>query len=146
MKDDFTHLLRIRYSECDAQKVVFNGKYVEYIDIAVTEFMRSIWGNYNEILEMGIDNQVVSLNINWKSPAYFDEIIAIKIQTIHIGSTSYALQVNFVNHTNGAEIAKAEVTYVMVHAEEHTKLKIPDNLKSKLGIGAPGVISNHAGV
>ena len=50
MRDEFCHLLRVRYSECDAQKVVFNGRYVDYIDIAVTEFMRVIWGNYNDIL------------------------------------------------------------------------------------------------
>ncbi len=51
MEDDFTHLLRVRYSECDAQKVVFNAKFVEYIDVAVTEFMRYVWGGYNTLLE-----------------------------------------------------------------------------------------------
>ena len=38
----FRYYLRVRYSECDAQKVVFNGRYGEYVDLAVTEYMRAI--------------------------------------------------------------------------------------------------------
>jgi acyl-CoA thioester hydrolase len=37
----FRYYLRVRYSECDAQKIVFNARYGEYVDLAVSEFMRS---------------------------------------------------------------------------------------------------------
>ena len=74
MKPAFTFLLRVRYSECDAQKVVFNARYAEYVDIAATEFMRAIWGGYDHLLERGIDFQVVNLNINWLASAHFDEV------------------------------------------------------------------------
>ena len=46
MTNDFCYLLRVRYSECDAQKVVFNGRYSDYVDIAAGEFTRAIWGDY----------------------------------------------------------------------------------------------------
>jgi len=119
MRDEFCHLLRVRYSECDAQKVVFNGRYVDYIDIAVTEFMRVIWGNYNDILSKGIDSQVVKLSINWKASAHFDDVIAITVKSIRIGSSSYTLQVDFYNHKDAVNIASAEITYVMVSVGEH---------------------------
>ena len=36
VEDQFTLLLRVRYGECDAQEVVFNARYADYIDIAMT--------------------------------------------------------------------------------------------------------------
>ena len=38
----FRYFLRVRYSECDAQKVVFNARYGDYIDLAVLEFLKAI--------------------------------------------------------------------------------------------------------
>ena len=146
MRDEFCHLLRVRYSECDAQKVVFNGRYVDYIDIAVTEFMRVIWGNYNDILSSGIDNQVVKLSINWKAPAHFDEIIAITVKPIRIGSSSYALQVDFYNYESSEHLASAEIIYVMVSVIQHIKMEIPQDMRKQLEGGAPGIKIDHAGL
>jgi acyl-CoA thioesterase FadM len=40
----FRYLLRVRYGECDAQKIVYNARYGDYVDLAATEFLRAIWG------------------------------------------------------------------------------------------------------
>jgi hypothetical protein len=37
----FRYYLRVRYIECDAQKVVFNSRYSEYVDVSMTEFLRA---------------------------------------------------------------------------------------------------------
>jgi len=143
---NFTHLLRVRYSECDAQKIVFNGKYAEFVDIAATEFTRAVWGHYNDILAMGVDSQVVNLNISWKAPSTFDNVLAIEVSADHIGNSSYTLAFNISNFETGVEIASADIVYVMVSATEFSKMAIPTDLKQKLAQGAPGVIVNHAGV
>jgi len=145
MNNDFCYLLRVRYSECDAQKVVFNGRYVDYIDIAVTEFMRVIWGNYDDILSNGIDNQVVNLSINWKAPAHFDEIIAITVKPIRIGTSSYSLQVDFYNYESSKILASAEIIYVMVSVTQHKKMEIPQDMRKQLEEGAHGIKIDHAG-
>lgn len=142
---DFTHLLRVRYSECDTQKIVFNGKYAEFVDIAATEFTRAVWGHYNDILAMGVDSQVVNLTISWQAPSTFDDVLAIEVKAGHIGNSSYTLAFNIVNHVSGTQIATAEIVYVMVSATEFSKMSIPSDLKKKLIDGAPGVVVNHAG-
>ena len=65
MLDPFKVLVRIRYSDCDAQGVMFNARYSEYVDVAVTEFYRQAFGSYQNMLDMGLDSQVVSLLIEW---------------------------------------------------------------------------------
>lgn len=141
----FTQLLRVRYAECDAQEVVFNARYVEYVDVAFTEFTRVIWGGYDKLIESGIDSQVVSMKVDWKSSAKFDDVIAIQVECDHIGNTSYAMTFSMHNHTTGQAIAEARGVYVMVSAKEHAKCTIPDDLRDSLKAGAPGVVVNHAG-
>ncbi len=142
---DFTHLLRVRYSDCDAQKIVFNGKYAEFIDVAATEFTRHTWGPYNEVLAMGIDSQVVNLNISWKASSSFDDVLAIRVKAGHIGNTSYRLDFAITQFSTQELVATADIVYVMVSAAEFTKTPIPENLKQKLERGAPGVVVDHAG-
>jgi acyl-CoA thioester hydrolase len=145
MNNEFCYLLRVRYSECDAQKVVFNGRYVDYIDVAVAEFMRVIWGNYNDILSKDIDNQVVKLTIDWEAPAHFDEIVAITVKAVRAGSSSYSLQLNFYNYENHKKLASAEIIYAMVSAAKHVKMEIPQNMRKKLEEGATGIHIDHSG-
>jgi acyl-CoA thioester hydrolase len=143
---NFTHLLRVRYSECDSQKIVFNGKYAEFVDIAATEYSRAVWGNYNDVLAMGVDSQVVNLNISWKAPSTFDDVLAIEVNTGKVGNSSYTFEFEIRNYLTGIMIASAQVIYVMVDATEFTKMRIPDDLRQKLEQGAPTVIVNHAGI
>ena len=146
MNNDFCYLLRVRYAECDAQKVVFNGRYVDYIDIAFNEFVRAVWGNYDDLLAGGIDNQVVNLSVTWKAPAHFDEVVAVTVRPGRIGNTSYTLEIGFYNYETGEEIASGEIVYVMVGVEEHRKMTIPDGMRAALEKGASGVVVDHAGV
>ena len=146
MTQPFTHLLRVRYADCDAQSIVFNGKYVEYIDVAATEFIRVVWGGFNGLFTRGLDQQVVNVNVTWKSPAVFDDVVAISVESTHIGNTSYTLKLVFSNYGTDAAIATAEIVYVMISTEKHGKTAIPDDLKEALENGAPDVVVDHAGV
>ena len=145
MNDEFCYLLRVRYAECDAQKVVFNGRYVDYIDIAFTEFARVVWGDYNDLLSEGMDSQVVSISMDWKAPAHFDDIIAVRLKPVGIGTTSYTLQADFYNYESSKLLASAKIVYVMVRVAEHVKMRIPEDMRRQLEKGASGVTVDHAG-
>lgn len=145
MSTPFTQLLRVRYAECDAQQVVFNARYVEYVDVAFTEFTRAVWGGYDKILERGLDSQVVSMSVDWVSSATFDDVLAIAVECDHIGNTSYAMTFDIRLRDSGQKIAKARAVYVMVSAKEQQKCAIPEDYKQSLRAGASGVVSDHAG-
>lgn len=146
MTNDFTYLLRVRYAECDAQKVVFNGRYSDYVDIAINEYFRSLWGDYNDLLARGIDNQVVSFSINWSAPAHFDEVLAARVKTKKIGNSSFTLQVDFYHYESGRFLSSADIVYVMVTVDSHQKMTVPPEMREALENGVPGVTINHAGV
>ena len=41
MSQRFRYYVRVRYQDCDAQHVVFNARYGDYIDLACFEFLRA---------------------------------------------------------------------------------------------------------
>ncbi|MFW8590782.1 acyl-CoA thioesterase [Glaciecola sp. 2405UD65-10] len=143
--EPFELLIRVRYSECDAQSVVFNARYADYADLASTEFMREVMGGYQHILDMGFDNQVVSMHIDWQSSAKFDDILSLKTRVIKAGNSSFCMQVDMFEFTTGRAIATAQIVYVMVDAKLFKKLPIPLSLKESLLAGAPSVQVNLAG-
>ncbi len=147
MNDDYTFrlLMRVRYCECDAQQVVFNGRYADYADIAATEFIRVAAGGFQTLLEQGIDNQVVSLKIDWQSSAKFDDVLALDVNVGHIGNTSYSLCTNIFDYSTGRPVATITVVYVVVDTEQYQKMAIPNSLKQKLNTPLNRVLCDQAG-
>lgn len=145
MSNDFSLLIRVRYSECDTQGVVFNARYGDYVDIAATEYFRVIFGGYQNILKAGFDNQVVNLTINWRSSAQFDDVLNIRVNTAKIGTSSFTLNMLISNHNTQQTVAEAQITYVMVDSKNYQKTPIPDMIKSKLENAGKGGVINQAG-
>jgi acyl-CoA thioester hydrolase len=145
MTAPFTVLLRVRYGECDAQGVVFNARYGDYADVALTEFFRVVVGPWQLLLDKGLDAQVVRMATDWTAPARYDEVLALAVETVHVGTTSYAIRVTMTEAGSGRAIALTELVYVLVEAGRHVKTPVPDWLRRPLLAGAPGRVVDLAG-
>ncbi|HYM33822.1 MAG TPA: thioesterase family protein [Steroidobacteraceae bacterium] len=140
----FRYYLRVRYGECDTQRVVFNARYGDYVDLAVTEFTRAI-GLYSTGLFADFDYQLVKQTTEWKAPARCDDVLEISVQTKHVGNTSFTINVEFCVAGSDKVIATTETIYVNVEPKQLSKLVIPDKIREALTRGAPGVQVDHAG-
>lgn len=143
--DPFQYRLRVRYAECDAQGVVFNARYADYVDLAINEYIRTLFGDYQRLLERDLDIQVVSMTLNWKAPAKFDDVLCVDVQPGRLGNSSFTLSLGFRDYAAGHDIADVSVTYVMVVPSRGGKTPIPGDLREKLEAGAPGACISHAG-
>ncbi|MBW0148438.1 acyl-CoA thioesterase [Marinobacter arenosus] len=141
----FRFRFRVRYGECDAQSVVFNARYGDFVDIAVNEYIRTLFGDYQRLLDQDLDIQVVSLTVNWKAPAKFDDVLEARIRAGRIGNTSFTLHLEFHRYGDGVLIADADITYVMIQPSQMAKVSIPETIRALLEAGAPGVLISHAG-
>lgn len=144
MSDRFRYYVRVRYGECDAQKVVFNARYADYVDLSTTEFLRAL--GFGEALISGtFDYQLVKLTIEWKAPARFDQVLELTCYSKHLGNTSFTVATEFRIAGREAVLAVAETVYVLVEAHTLRKKPLPADLRAALQAGAPGAITDHAG-
>lgn len=145
MTQPFRYRLRVRYNECDAQKVVFNARYADYVDLAMTELMRALGHDYTALLARGLDNQVVKLTLEWQGPARFDDVIESRVRTLRVGNTSFVLEQEMVRVGDGAPLCRAQAVYVMMTTEPFEKTRVPDDLRAALEEGAPDVLIDQSG-
>jgi acyl-CoA thioester hydrolase len=139
----FRYYLRVRYIECDAQKVVFNSRYGEYVDVAINEFLRAI-GVLPEFIEGRLDFQLVKQTVEWKAPARFDQVLELSIAATRLGTTSFTVGTTFRIAGQERVIVTVDTVYVLVDAGTLTKLPLPDALRAALQQGAAGRVTDHA--
>ena len=144
MADRFRFYLRVRYGECDAQKVVFNARYGDYVDLATTEFLR-VLGYGEELFSGELDFQLVKQTFEWKAPARFDQVLEISVWAKHVGNTSFIVAAEFRIAGDGRVIVTAETVYVLVKQHTLAKTPIPPELRAAMERGAPGIVTDHAG-
>src|ERR1041384_3926501 len=94
MTRPFRYYLRVRYIEWDAQKVVFNSRYSEYVDVSINEFLRAT-GMLPAFVDGHLDFQLVKQTIEWKAPARFDQVLEISVFAKGLGNTSFTLAAEF---------------------------------------------------
>jgi len=144
MTDRFRYYLRVRYGECDAQRVVFNARYADYVDLSTTEFCRAL-GFGDALISGALDFQLVKLTIEWKAPARFDQTLELSVHAKHLGNTSFTIATEFRIAGKEAIIATAETVYVVVDAHTLRKMPLAADFREALSRGAPGVTTDHAG-
>ena len=143
MATPFRYYLRVRYAECDAQKVVFNSRYAEYMDVAINELFRAL-GFSAAMIAGELDFQLVKQTTEWKAPARFDDVLEVRVAATRLGTTSFTLFAEFRIAGDDAVIATIETVYVLVDAETLRKTPLSDQLRAALERGAPGVVTDHA--
>lgn len=127
----FRHSLRVRYSECDLQGIVFNANYLTYVDDALTELWRAaVPGGYTGMVGSGVDLVVGEANIRYLAPARVDEVLDMDATVARLGTTGLTLEVAI--SCEGRELAQVTMRYVFVAAKEGGKLPIPDVVRAAL--------------
>jgi len=127
----FSHELRVRYGECDAQGIVFNANFLAYVDVVLTEIWRAAFGSYDALLATGVDTVVGEANMRFRAPGRFDDVLTIEAGFDGLGTTSTTLNLWF---RRGDELlCDADIRYVFVDLENWEKCPIPDDAREKLG-------------
>ncbi len=70
--------IRVRYGETDQMGFVYYGFYAQYYEIGRVELLRSLGISYKEIENLGYALPVVSMQINYKAPALYDDLLTVR--------------------------------------------------------------------
>jgi acyl-CoA thioester hydrolase len=107
--------VRVRYSETDQMGVVYHGNYAQYFEMGRVEWLRNLGISYKQMEEDGIMLPVVSLNINYKKPARYDNLLRVK--TIFKSQTTVKIEFDYEIYNEEDElltIAKSILVFVNI--------------------------------
>ena len=125
---------RVRWMECDAQGIVFNGAYMGYLEIAQAEYFRNLGFSIYKIAQEGyFDSAVVKATIEFKAPARVDDILEFHTRVSRIGTTSLVLDVEIYPEKSDRLLTIMQAVYVGFHPKSETTQPVPDAIRKLVG-------------
>jgi acyl-CoA thioester hydrolase len=105
--------IRVRYGETDQMGYVYYGNYPLYYEVARTDMIRKLGWPYKKLEESGIMLPVLSLNVKYIRPAYYDDELTIKTVVKKIPAARIEFEYEVYNENNEL-INKGDTTLVFV--------------------------------
>lgn len=129
----FAWPVRVRYSEIDGQGIVFNSRYLEYVDVTLTEYLRAVGFQYNEIVERhGFDPSLVKATLEFKRVARFDEALLVHARVAAIGRTSFSMDFEITLAPNGEPVTSVQIVYVNFDKATQSSRPVPEEIRRRI--------------
>ena len=126
----FRHQHRVIYAECTIGNHVYHSRYLDVLEAARGEFIRSLGSTVLEWQERDVIFPLVEARLNYKSPARYDDLLTIEVRPTLVSG----VRVNFghrVVNQNGKLLLEAETFHVCTGVNEKPK-RLPPELAAKL--------------
>jgi len=123
-RDDFRFInpLRVRWSEVDQQKVVFNAHYLTYFDIAITDYWRALAIPYETCMPaLGGEPFVRKATVEFHASARLDDQLEVGLKCARIGNSS----MGFVGGIFRDEQLLISSELIYVFADPHAQVPVP---------------------
>jgi acyl-CoA thioester hydrolase len=121
---------RVRYHETDPQGFLFNSRYLELADVAMTEYFRALGLPYLELLEAGADPSVVSAQLEFRRAALFEDVLDVAVGCTRVGRSSFTLDMS-ISRAQEA-VADMRLTYVNVDTDAAASRPLPEAVARRL--------------
>jgi len=123
--------LRVRYAETDQMGVVYHGNYAQYFEIGRVEWLRNQGVSYKWMEENGIMLPVVSLSMDYKKPARYDDLLTIT--TIFKKQSSVKIEFDYEIHNEKGDLLTTGYSMlVFVDMKTGRPVAPPDYILDKL--------------
>ena len=130
----FATPLRVRWQECDAQGIAFNGSYLGWLEVAQAEYFRNLGFSIYRIAAAGyFDSAVVKATLEYRAPVRVDQPLELRARVPRIGNTSLTLAVGIFtdgSSPDDAALTRIEAIYVGFHADTGATRPVPASIRT----------------
>ena len=125
------YTVRVRFSETDQMGVVYHGNYAAYFEMGRVEWLRNMGVSYKWMEDNGVMLPVVSLTMNYKKPARYDDLITVR--TIFKSQTSVKIEFDYEIYNEKQELLTiANSVLVFVDMKIGRPMLPPDYVLDKI--------------
>ncbi len=130
MAELFVWPVRVYYQDTDAGGVVYHASYVNFMERARTEWLRTHgYSNAGLMKAFGVMFVVRTMKLDYLRPAELDDMLQVTAQVMEIGRSRLTLKQSV---RRGDEIlTEGEVHLVCVSRETFKPVRVPEALSSK---------------
>ncbi len=126
--------IRVRYGETDKMGYVYYGNYPLYYEVGRTEMIRKLGWTYKKMEDEGIMMPVLSLNIKYIRPAFYDDELTVKTYIKKMPTMRIDFEYEVFNQ-NDELLNIGSTTLVFVDSKTMKPQAVPPTLIEKLRKG-----------
>jgi len=130
MTEPFRHAHRVTYAECTIGDHVYHSRYLDLLEAARGEFMRSLGGSVRSAQAAGYIFPVIEARLQYKHPARYDDLLTIEVWTTRV----QGVRLNFghrILNQDGKLILAAETFHCCTSPAEKPR-RMPDDMAARL--------------
>jgi acyl-CoA thioester hydrolase len=124
----------VKWMECDPAGVVYTGRFTDYVASALHLFLGTLLGTPLQpaIARIGADFPLKALSFVFEASLHPDQVFDLALTVAKLGNTTFetALAARIVD---GPQCFTARVTTICVVPGERRAIRVPDELRAKLG-------------
>lgn len=119
--------IRVYYEDTDAAGVVYHANYLKYFERARTEYLRERGFSVGEMARRGFIFPVVHVEIDYRSPALYDDLLRVETVVLEIRKSSFILGQRVLRAIDGKLLAEGKVVLACVGPEMKAR-RIPEEI------------------
>ena len=124
----FSHRLRVRWSEVDMQKIVFNAHYLAYFDLGVSEYWRTLGLPYEDAMaQLGGELYLKKTTLEFNASARMDDQLDVALACQRLGNSSMTLRAAVLRAEQ--PLAVGELVYVFADPATQRPRPLPAVLR-----------------
>jgi acyl-CoA thioester hydrolase len=124
----YAALVRVWFSDTDAQGVVYYGRYLPYFDHARTEYHRHL----GHLSVSGAEFVMRASSVEYLAPARFDDLLECFVRVRRIGTTSITYEYAAHRLPDDELMVTATQTVVLVGLESRRPVPVPDAARAAI--------------
>ena len=125
--------IRVRYSEIDGQGIVYNSRYLEYVDVGLAEYLRTVGLPYREMVEQhGFDPSLVKATLEFRRAATIDELLWVHARVLAIGRTSVTMEFEILREVSAETVASVRIVYVNFDTTTQSARPVPPEIRRRI--------------
>ncbi|MGB1448231.1 MAG: acyl-CoA thioesterase [Flavobacteriaceae bacterium] len=121
--------ITVRYGETDQMGVVHHSNYLRYFEVARLEWLTQLGVSYQAMEEAGVMMPVIEAQINYKTPAKFEDALTIKIHLKEIPLVKMTFLYEVTNQHQEI-VCTAKTVLAFMNAENRRPHRCPENFKN----------------
>jgi acyl-CoA thioester hydrolase len=119
----FTHHVRVRFAETDAQGIAHHASFVVWLEVARVAYLAEHAGGYQSIRERGIEALTTEVCVRYHRAAYFDETLKVWTRCVDLRGARFTYDYRI--ERDGKLVADGYSRHATVERESYRPTRVP---------------------
>jgi len=120
----FSHDVRVRFAETDAQGIAHHASFVVWLEVARVAYLAEFAGGYQSIRDRGIEALTTAVHVEYERAAVFDELLTVWVRCGEIRGARFRYEYLVVRASE--RVASGWTMHATVDAATRRPIRVPE--------------------